>query len=703
MDALAGRPCRVNRSPFCSANVVRPVLVEPVAGQHLIEQHQPTKIPSCRIGEEPRKPDDGVRRLSPGREIPYLRQIVERCVPSLVERPVDHNPPQALGVAEFLRIHLPYIAEQDLAATPGAPPRHLVRLRKPALRCVEAEALTEELAHLLNPIAVAVERLCVLEDALGIHPHDLESDDRVGGVVGDLDLARLRRPLAALAEHDLAFLAGNGGAHGAVIEGRQARRGEGPQRLDSLGKRGEQQRLHQPIVVAEPRRLAGIGAAGLDVDSRHAVLTLQQRHEPGAVELLGIVEAQAHRLRERLVALRDDVEQIADGNDVAELQAAALLDEELQHELEGGAFALQQRRYGNQGLYEGRREGVDLPEHSAVAVAGEQGGQDFFSYPRCLFESGRELFLGRRVLRAQHATFHDVRQIAVFERDGVEPRFPPVQHVGESKLSGAGQMLPDQLAQVALARDEAHDRDRSIGLHGLHELRDLLPLPIDECGLRGVAREPEDQLVQEQDQGVVAERLRVSGHDAQALIERHEALAVCRVNGTRCREEGVNQVADQTQAFVVAGRCFEGRVETGRIPAAPERAPSAGSADRPAANRVVVDEAVPKGSLRSRIAICYILSMHVISQKRIREAAARFPWHEGALLSWYSLMKTTTFENFAALRCAFPGVDKVGRYFVFNVAGNHLRIVAAVHFNRRKVYIREILTHTEYDDEKWKR
>ena len=74
-----------------------------------------------------------------------------------------------------------------------------------------------------------------------------------------------------------------------------------------------------------------------------------------------------------------------------------------------------------------------------------------------------------------------------------------------------------------------------------------------------------------------------------------------------------------------------------------------------------------------------------------------------SILSWYRLVRTATFENFAALRRAFPGVDKVGRYFVFNVAGNHLRIVAAVHFNRRKVYIREILTHTEYDDEKWKR
>ena len=88
-----------------------------------------------------------------------------------------------------------------------------------------------------------------------------------------------------------------------------------------------------------------------------------------------------------------------------------------------------------------------------------------------------------------------------------------------------------------------------------------------------MAREPEDQLVQKQYQGVVAERLRVSGHDAQAFIERHEALAVCRVNGTRRGEEGIDQVADQTQAFVVAGRCFEGRVESGRIPTAPERAP----------------------------------------------------------------------------------------------------------------------------------
>jgi mRNA interferase HigB len=35
--------------------------------------------------------------------------------------------------------------------------------------------------------------------------------------------------------------------------------------------------------------------------------------------------------------------------------------------------------------------------------------------------------------------------------------------------------------------------------------------------------------------------------------------------------------------------------------------------------------------------------------------------------------------------------------------GKEHRLIAAVHFNREKVYIREILTHAEYDRGGWKR
>jgi mRNA interferase HigB len=44
----------------------------------------------------------------------------------------------------------------------------------------------------------------------------------------------------------------------------------------------------------------------------------------------------------------------------------------------------------------------------------------------------------------------------------------------------------------------------------------------------------------------------------------------------------------------------------------------------------------------------------------------------------------------------------VGEFVVFNIGGNKYRLIAAVHFNRRKVYVRHVLTHAEYDKGKWK-
>ncbi|TMI36703.1 MAG: type II toxin-antitoxin system HigB family toxin, partial [Betaproteobacteria bacterium] len=41
--------------------------------------------------------------------------------------------------------------------------------------------------------------------------------------------------------------------------------------------------------------------------------------------------------------------------------------------------------------------------------------------------------------------------------------------------------------------------------------------------------------------------------------------------------------------------------------------------------------------------------------------------------------------------------DYVPPYTIFDVGGNKYRIVTAIHYNRRKVYIRHVLTHAEYD------
>jgi len=65
-------------------------------------------------------------------------------------------------------------------------------------------------------------------------------------------------------------------------------------------------------------------------------------------------------------------------------------------------------------------------------------------------------------------------------------------------------------------------------------------------------------------------------------------------------------------------------------------------------------------------------------------------------------MKHGRFANFVELHQTLPSADQVGKLTVFNIGGNKVRLIAAIHYNRRKVYIRAVLTHKEYDSQDWK-
>jgi mRNA interferase HigB len=95
--------------------------------------------------------------------------------------------------------------------------------------------------------------------------------------------------------------------------------------------------------------------------------------------------------------------------------------------------------------------------------------------------------------------------------------------------------------------------------------------------------------------------------------------------------------------------------------------------------------------------------MHVITRKRLNEFVEKHPETENALADWYRLIKQNDFSNFAELRLLFSSADKVGKLTVFDVGGNKIRLIAAIHYNRKKVYIRAVLTHKEYDTGKWKK
>ena len=95
--------------------------------------------------------------------------------------------------------------------------------------------------------------------------------------------------------------------------------------------------------------------------------------------------------------------------------------------------------------------------------------------------------------------------------------------------------------------------------------------------------------------------------------------------------------------------------------------------------------------------------MHIISHARIVEAIQKWPQAATALDGWYRLMKANEPGDFAAMKQLFPAVDRVGKYHVFNIGGNNKpRLIAIVLYQGKRVHVRYILTHSEYDKGDWK-
>ena len=90
--------------------------------------------------------------------------------------------------------------------------------------------------------------------------------------------------------------------------------------------------------------------------------------------------------------------------------------------------------------------------------------------------------------------------------------------------------------------------------------------------------------------------------------------------------------------------------------------------------------------------------MRIVSFKRIREFSDKYNDVESALSVWYYNVTSKEWNSLNDIRNDYNTVDYVGNNrYVFNIKGNSYRLVAIISFNAKKVYIRFIGTHPEYD------
>lgn len=97
--------------------------------------------------------------------------------------------------------------------------------------------------------------------------------------------------------------------------------------------------------------------------------------------------------------------------------------------------------------------------------------------------------------------------------------------------------------------------------------------------------------------------------------------------------------------------------------------------------------------------------MRVVSRKRLAEFwdNPRYPNAKGPLSSRFKVVRKARWQNFGELKSTFNATDLVGNKVVFDVGGNHYRVIAVINFENHTVFVRAVLGHKEYVKGRWKK
>lgn len=90
--------------------------------------------------------------------------------------------------------------------------------------------------------------------------------------------------------------------------------------------------------------------------------------------------------------------------------------------------------------------------------------------------------------------------------------------------------------------------------------------------------------------------------------------------------------------------------------------------------------------------------MRVIAKKILREFWEKHPDCEQQLKSWYKETEEAKWVSPADIKREYPSASFLAdQRVVFNIKGNHYRLIVKLNYSFSLVFIRFIGTHAEYD------
>lgn len=80
--------------------------------------------------------------------------------------------------------------------------------------------------------------------------------------------------------------------------------------------------------------------------------------------------------------------------------------------------------------------------------------------------------------------------------------------------------------------------------------------------------------------------------------------------------------------------------------------------------------------------------MRVISRKILREFCQNQANSCTALEQWYKIVSKASWRNLIEVQQTYSKAEAVGNFTVFNIKGNHYRLIADVIYARQTIYIK---------------
>ncbi len=90
--------------------------------------------------------------------------------------------------------------------------------------------------------------------------------------------------------------------------------------------------------------------------------------------------------------------------------------------------------------------------------------------------------------------------------------------------------------------------------------------------------------------------------------------------------------------------------------------------------------------------------MHVITRQKLSQFWRQHSDAEDALKAWFKEAEHAHWRSPNDIKARYRSADFLpGNRVVFNIKGDHYRLVVQIHYNTQVVYVRFVGTHAAYD------